>query len=194
VNLSLQPPRDRDGNFEPQIVKKHQTTISDEIEEKILSMYALGMSYKDIKSHIEEIYQISISPATINAITDKIIPKIKEWQSRPLESIYPFVFMDAIHYKIKENGKYVNKAVYTILGINLRGKKEVLGLYLSESEGANFWLQVLTDLNNRGVKDILIASVDGLQGFPEAINSIFPKTEVQLCTIQRHTGKVVSEC
>ncbi len=164
---------------------KHQTTISDEIEEKILSLYALGMSYKDIKSHIEELYQISISSATINAITDKIIPKIKEWQSRPLESIYPFVFMDAIHYKIKEDGKYVNKAVYTILGINIRGKKEILGLYLSESEGANFWLQVLTDLNNRGVKDILIASVDGLKGFPEAINAIYPNTEVQLCIIHQ---------
>ncbi|WP_024787311.1 MULTISPECIES: IS256 family transposase [unclassified Lebetimonas] len=183
--FELATPRDREGRFEPQIVKKHQTTISDEIEEKILSLYALGMSYKDIKSHIEELYQISISSATINAITDKIIPKIKEWQSRPLESIYPFVFMDAIHYKIKEDGKYVNKAVYTILGVNIQGKKEVLGLYLSESEGANFWLQVLTDLNNRGVKDILIASIDGLKGFPEAINAIYPNTEVQLCIIHQ---------
>jgi len=183
--FELSTPRDREGNFEPQIIKKHQTTISDEIEEKILSMYALGMSYRDIKSHIEEIYQISISTATINAITDKIISKVKEWQSRPLESIYPFIFMDAIHYKIKDNGKYINKAVYTILGINLQGKKEILGLYLSESEGANFWLQVLTDLSNRGVKDILIASVDGLKGFPEAINSIYPNTEVQLCIIHQ---------
>ena len=183
--FELATPRDRVGNFEPQIVKKHQTTISDEIEEKILSLYALGMSYKDIKSHIEELYQISISSATINTITDKIISKVKEWQSRPLESIYPFVFMDAIHYKIKEDGRYENKAVYTILGINLRGKKEVLGLYISESEGANFWLQVLTDLSNRGVKDILIASVDGLKGFPEAINSIYPNTEVQLCIIHQ---------
>jgi len=141
-------------------------------------MYALGMSYRDIKSHIEEIYQISISTATINTITDKIITKVKEWQSRPLESIYPFIFMDAIHYKIKDNGKYISKAVYTILGVNLQGKKEILGLYLSESEGANFWLQVLTDLSNRGVKDILIASIDGLKGFPEAINSIYPNTEV----------------
>ncbi len=120
--FELATPRDREGRFEPQIVKKHQTTISDEIEEKILSLYALGMSYKDIKSHIEELYQISISSATINAITDKIIPKIKEWQSRPLESIYPFVFMDAIHYKIKEDGKYVNKAVYTILGFKEKKK------------------------------------------------------------------------
>ena len=183
--FELATPRDREGSFEPQIVKKHQTTISDEIEEKILSLYALGMSYKDIKSHIEELYQISISSATINTITDKIISKVQEWQSRPLESVYPFVFMDAIHYKIKEDGKYENKAVYTILGINLRGKKEVLGLYISESEGANFWLQVLTDLSNRGVKDILIASVDGLKGFPEAINSIYPNTEVQLCIIHQ---------
>ena len=183
--FELSTPRDRIGSFEPQIVKKHQTTISDEIEEKILSLYALGMSYKDIQSHIEELYQITISKATINTITDKIIDKVKEWQARPLESIYPFVFMDAIHYKVKEDGKYENKAVYTILGINLRGKKEILGLYLSESEGAKFWLQVLTDLSNRGVKDILIASVDGLTGFPEAINSVFPQTEVQLCVVHQ---------
>jgi transposase-like protein len=183
--FELATPRDRDGSFEPQIVKKHQTTISDEIEEKILSMYALGMSYRDISKHIEEIYQISISTATINAITDKIISKVKEWQARPLERVYPFIFLDAIHYKIKDNGKYVNKAVYTILGINIQGKKEILGLYLSESEGANFWLQVLSDLNNRGVKDILIVSVDGLKGFPEAINSIYPNTEVQLCVIHQ---------
>jgi len=183
--FELATPRDRIGSFEPQIVKKHQTTISDEIEEKILSLYALGMSYKDIQSHIEELYQITISKATINTITDKIIDKVKEWQARPLESIYPFVFMDAIHYKVKEDGKYENKAVYTILGINLRGKKEILGLYLSESEGAKFWLQVLTDLSNRGVKDILIASVDGLTGFPEAINSVFPQTEVQLCVVHQ---------
>ena len=183
--FELATPRDREGSFEPQIIKKHQTTISDEIEEKILSMYALGMSYRDISKHIEEIYQISISTATINAITDKIISKVKEWQARPLERVYPFIFLDAIHYKIKDNGKYVNKAVYTILGINIQGKKEILGLYLSESEGANFWLQVLSDLNNRGVKDILIASIDGLKGFPEAINSIYPNTEVQLCVIHQ---------
>jgi len=183
--FELATPRDREESFEPQIVKKHQTTISDEIEEKILLMYALGMSYRDISKHIEEIYQISISTATINAITDKIISKVKEWQARPLERVYPFIFLDAIHYKIKDNGKYVNKAVYTILGINIQGKKEILGLYLSESEGANFWLQVLSDLNNRVVKDILIASIDGLKGFPEAINSIYPNTEVQLCVIHQ---------
>ena len=152
----LETPRDRNGTFEPQIVKKHQTTISDEIEEKIVSMYGLGMSYVDISSHIEEIYQVSISTATISAITDKIIDKVKQWQARPLETIYPFVWLDAIHYKIKDGGKYVSKAVYTVLGVNMEGRKEILGLYLSESEGANFWLSVLTDLNNRGLQDILI--------------------------------------
>ena len=184
-SFELDTPRDRNGTFEPQIVKKHQTTISDEIEEKILSMYGLGMSYTDISSHIEEIYQVSISTATISAITDKIIDKVKAWQARPLETIYPFVWLDAIHYKIKDGGKYVSKAVYTVLGVNMEGRKEILGLYLSESEGANFWLSVLTDLNNRGLKDILIASVDGLKGFPEAIKAIFPKTEVQLCIIHQ---------
>jgi len=183
--FELETPRDRNGTFEPQIVKKHQTTISDEIEEKILSMYGLGMSYRDISSHIEEIYQVSISTATISAVTDKIITKVKEWQARPLEPLYPFVWLDAIHYKIKDGGKYVSKAVYTILGVRLDGKKEVLGLYLSENEGANFWLSVLTDLQTRGVEDILIASVDGLKGFPEAINAIFPQTEVQLCIVHQ---------
>lgn len=183
--FELETPRDRNGTFEPQIVKKHQTTISDEIEDKIISMYGLGMSYRDISSHLEEIYQVSISTATISVITDKIINKVKEWQARPLESLYPFVWLDAIHYKVKDGGKYVSKAVYTILGVRLDGKKEILGLYLSESEGANFWLSVLTDLQARGVEDILIASVDGLKGFPEAINAIFPKTEVQLCIVHQ---------
>ncbi|MFW3346637.1 IS256 family transposase [Aliarcobacter butzleri] len=184
-SFELETPRDRNGTFEPQIVKKHQTTISNEIEEKILSMYGLGMSYTDISSHIEEIYQVSISTATISTITDKIIDKVKAWQSRPLDSIYPFVWLDAIHYKIKDDGKYVSKAVCTVLGVNMEGKKDILGLYLSESEGANFWLSVLTDLNNRGLNDILIASVDGLKGFPEAIKTIFPNTEVQLCIIHQ---------
>jgi len=184
-SFELETPRDRNGTFEPQIVKKHQTTISNEIEDKILSMYGLGMSYSDISSHIEEIYQVSISTATISTITDKIITKVKEWQSRPLDAIYPFVWLDAIHYKVKDGGKYVSKAVYTILGVGMDGKKDILGLYLSESEGANFWLSVLTDLNNRGIQDILIASVDGLKGFPEAIKTIFPQTEVQLCIIHQ---------
>jgi transposase-like protein len=183
--FDLDIPRDRNGSFEPQLIKKHQTHMSDHIEQKILSLYAFGNSYSQISEHIEELYGIYFSKATISAVTDKVIPLLKEWQQRPLEGIYPFVWLDAIHYKIKENGKYVSKAVYTILGVRLDGRKEILGLYLSENEGANFWLQVLTDLNNRGVEDILIASVDGLKGFPEAINAIFPDTEVQLCIVHQ---------
>ena len=183
--FELDIPRDRNGSYEPQIVKKHQTHMSDHIEQKILSLYALGNSYSQISEHIEEMYGIEFSKATISAVTDKVIPLLKEWQQRPLESIFPFVWLDAIHYKIKENGRYISKAVYTILGVGLNGKKEILGLYLSENEGANFWLQVLTDLNNRGDQDILIASVDSLKGFPEAIKAIFPNTEIQLCIVHQ---------
>jgi transposase-like protein len=171
--FDLDVPRDRNSSFEPEIVKKHQTHISEQLEQKILSLYALGNSYSQISEHIDEMYGVEFSKATISSITDKIIPLLKEWQQRPLESIYPFVWLDAIHYKIKENGKYISKAVYTILGVGLSGKKEILGLYLSENEGANFWLQVLTDLNNRGIQDILIASIDGLKGFSETIKAIF---------------------
>jgi transposase-like protein len=184
-NFELQTPRDRAGSFSPQLVKKHQTTLNDEIEQKIIAMYGLGMSYQDISGHLQEIYGLEVSTGTLSAITDKIIHTVKEWQARPLASIYPIVWLDAIHYKVRENGKVASKAVYTILGVNLEGRKEVLGLYLSEHEGANFWLQVLTDLSNRGVQDILIACVDGLKGFPEAIESIFPKTEVQLCVVHQ---------
>jgi len=183
--FDLEVPRDRNGTFEPQFVKKHQTHMSDQIEQKILALYALGNSYSQISEHIEDFYGVHFSKATISAVTDKVIPLLKEWQQRPLESVYPFVWLDAIHYKIKENGRYVSKAIYTILGVNLAGRKEILGLYLSESEGANFWLQVLTDLSNRGIEDILIASVDGLKGFPEAINATFPQTEVQLCIVHQ---------
>ncbi len=183
--FELNVPRDRNGTFEPQIVKKHQTHMSDQIEQKILALYSLGNSYSQISEHIEDFYGVYFSKATISAVTDKVIPLLKEWQQRPLESVYPFVWLDAIHYKIKENGRYVSKAIYTILGVNLNGKKEILGLYLSENEGANFWLQVLTDLSNRGIEDILIASVDGLKGFPEAINATFPQTEVQLCIVHQ---------
>ena len=184
-NFELNTPRDRDGTFSPQLVKKHQTTISTEIEDKIIALYGLGMSYKDIAAHLQEMYGLDVSTGTLSAVTDKIIQTIKEWQGRPLESIYPIVWLDAIHYKIRENGKVTSKAVYTILGVSLEGRKEVLGLYISENEGANFWLQVLTDLSNRGVSDILIACVDGLKGFPEAIESIFPQAEVQLCVVHQ---------
>lgn len=192
--FTLDTPRDRAGSFEPQLVKKNQTHLTDDIEQKVLSMYSLGLSYADIVKHINDMYQIELSTGTISNITDKIITKVKEWQERPLEPIYTFVWLDAIHYKIKDGGKYDTKAVYTVLGMDKDGKKDVLGLYIGESEGANFWLGVLTKLQNRGVKDILIASVDGLNGFPEAIKSIFPKTEVQLCIVHqiRNSLKYVS--
>ena len=183
--FDLETPRDRAGNFEPQLIKKHQTSVNDEIDAKILSMYGLGMSYRDIATQVEDLYGIKVSTATLSAITDKIITEVREWQQRPLERLYPFVWLDAIHYKVKDNGRYKSKAVYTVLAVNLEGKKEILGLYLSESEGANFWLSVLTDLNNRGVEDILIASVDGLTGFPDAIAAIYPNTEVQLCIVHQ---------
>lgn len=184
-NFELRTPRDREGTFAPQLVKKHQTSLNDEIEQKIIAMYGVGLSYQDISAHLRDLYGLEVSTGTLSAITDKIIHTVKEWQARPLASIYPIVWLDAIHYKIRENGKVAGKAVYTILGVNLDGRKEVLGLYLSEHEGANFWLQVLTDLSNRGVKDVLIACVDGLKGFPEAIETIFPNTEVQLCVVHQ---------
>jgi putative transposase len=184
-NFELNTPRDRAGTFSPKLVKKHQTTLNDELEQKIIALYGLGMSYKDISAHLEEMYGLEVSTGTLTAITDKIIHTVKEWQARPLESIYPIVWLDAIHYKIREDGKVLGKAVYTILGVNLEGRKDVLGLYISENEGANFWLQVLTDLSNRGVQDILIACIDGLKGFPEAIETIFPSTEVQLCIVHQ---------
>jgi putative transposase len=184
-SFELNTPRDRAGTFEPQIVKKHQTHLTDELERKIIGLFALGTSYQDIRSHIEEIYGISVSNGTINAVTDKLLPELQAWRERELERIYPIVWLDAIHYKIKENGRFITKAVYTILGLNVEGKKELLGLYLSEHEGAHHWLTVLTDLHNRGAKDILIACVDGLKGFPEAIESIYPKTEIQHCIIHQ---------
>ena len=184
-SFELETPRDRNGSFEPEIVKKNQTHMSDEIESKMLSLFGLGNSYGQISQHIEDIYGVSFSKSAISAVTDKLIPLLNEWKRRPLEAIYPFVYLDAIHYKVREDGHYISKAFYTVLGVNLEGKKEILGLYLNESEGAKFWLQVLTDLQNRGVQDILISSVDGLKGFPEAINAVFPKTEVQLCVVHQ---------
>jgi putative transposase len=184
-SFELETPRDRNGTFEPEIVKKRQTILGTSLENKILSLYALGMSYKDIRDHIEDLYGVELSQGMLNQITDSILPEIYEWQSRPLNSIYPFVWMDAIHFKIREDGKVVSKAVYTILGVSVKGEKELLGIYISESEGARFWLQVLTDLSNRGVKDILIACIDNLTGFSEAIKTTFPNAEVQLCIVHQ---------
>ncbi|OOF28924.1 IS256 family transposase, partial [Salinivibrio sp. IB872] len=189
-SFELDTPRDRNGSFEPQTVKKYQTRLTDEMERNIISLFALGNSYKSIREYLLEMYGTEVSNGTINAITDRLVPELRAWQERELEAVYPFVWLDAIHYKIKENGRFVSKALYTILGLNIEGKKELLGLYLSESEGARYWLNVLTDLQNRGVKDILIASVDGLKGFPEAIETVYPKTEVQLCIIHQIRNSV----
>ncbi|MEX2488554.1 MAG: IS256 family transposase [Pseudomonadales bacterium] len=184
-SFELQSPRDRAGTFEPQLVKKQQTHLTDELERKIIALFALGTSYQDMRAHIEDLYGISVSNGTLNAVTDKLLPELQAWRERDLEAVYPILWLDAIHYKIKENGRYVSKAIYTILGLNIEGKKELLGLYLSDSEGAHHWLSVLTDLHNRGVKDILIACVDGLKGFPEAIESLYPQTEIQHCIIHQ---------
>jgi len=150
-----------------------------------MGLYGLGMSYKDIQTHLSEMYGLSVSDGVINSITDRVVPAIREWQSRPLERLYAIVWMDAIHFKIREDGKVITKAVYSVLGVNMKGQKEVLGLYLGHNESATFWLQVLNDLNQRGVEDMLIASIDNLNGFAEAIENIFPKSEVQLCVIHQ---------
>lgn len=193
--IEISVPRDRKGEFDPIIVKKYERTIGP-IEDKIISMYAKGMTTRDIRSHIEDIYGINISPTLVSNITDKIVYLAEEWQSRPLEKIYPIVFFDAIHYKVRdeETHKVLTKAAYTCLAVDMDGKKDLLGLWVSQSEGANFWLNVLTELRNRGVEDILIACIDGLTGFPEAIESVFPKTEIQLCLIHqvRNTLKYVA--
>lgn len=184
-SFELETPRDRESSFEPEIVKKRETILADNLEKKIIGMYGLGMSLRDISSHIKEMYDTEISAATLSAITDRIIPQVKEWQSRPLDEVYCIVWMDAMHYKVKDSGKVENRAVYNILGITTEGRKELLGMYVSENEGANFWLSVLTDLQNRGVKDLLIACIDNLNGFSEAINSVYPKTEVQSCIVHQ---------
>lgn len=183
--IEIFAPRDRNGSFEPQTIEKRQVMLPRDLEDKILGLYGLGMSYSDIQTHLTEMYGLSVSDGTINAITDRIIPAIREWQSRPLERLYAVVWMDAIHFKIREDGKVLTKAVYSILGVNMKGQKEVLGLYLGQNESATFWLQVLTDLSQRGIEDILIASIDNLRGFADAIENIFPKTEVQLCVIHQ---------
>ena len=184
-SFELDTPRDRDSSFEPDVVKKRETILADNLEGKIIGLYGLGTSLRDISSHIKEMYDTEISAATLCSITDRIIPQIKEWQQRPLDEVYCIVWMDAMHYKVRDNGRVENRAVYNILGITTEGKKELLGMYVSQNEGANFWLSVLTDLQNRGVKDMLIACIDNLKGFAEAINSIYPATEVQSCIVHQ---------
>ncbi|PNJ92712.1 IS256 family transposase, partial [Cylindrospermopsis raciborskii] len=184
-SFELETPRDRLGDFEPEIVKKRETILADHLEDKIIGLYGLGMSLRDISKHIEEMYGTNISAATLSTITDRIIPKIKEWQGRPLDEVYCIVWMDAMHYKVREEGKVKSKAVYTILGITKEGHKELLGMYIAESEGANFWLSVLTDLQNRGVADILIVCIDNLKGFSEAVSAIYPGADIQTCVVHQ---------
>jgi len=193
-DMEIEVPRDRNGEFEPVIVKKQQTNLSGDIEEKIISMYAKGMTQSDIESHIQEIYGLEVSESTISRITDKILPIAKEWQRRPLESIYAVMFMDAIHYHVRKEGSIVKKAVYIAIGVDLNGIKDVLGLWVGENESAKFWLSVMNEIKNRGVDDILIACVDGLTGFTDAIGAVYPKTEIQQCIIHqiRNSTRFVS--
>ena len=191
--VQVQIPRDRKGEFEPQIVPKYQRNVSG-IEEKVVSLYARGMSTRDIEDQIRDLYGISISAEMVSKITDRIVPEIKEWQQRPLESVYPFIFMDAIHYKIKEDGRILNRAAYVVLGVTVEGSKDILGIWIGENESSKFWLGVLTDLKNRGVQDVLLFCVDGLTGLKEAINAGYPKAEIQRCIIHqlRNSFKYVS--
>lgn len=193
-DMDIDIPRDRNGEFEPQIVKKYQNTVTQDMEEKIISMYAKGMTTSDIESHMRELYDLDISDSTISRITDKILPIVKEWQERPLESVYAVVFMDAIHYHVRNEGRIVKRAVYIAIGIDMDGHKDVLGMYVGQNESAKFWLSILNGIKNRGVEDILIACVDGLTGFPQAIEAVFPQTEIQQCVIHqiRNTTKFVS--
>ena len=183
-NLNLDIPRDRNAEFEPQIIPKYQREITG-IEGQILSLYAKGMSNRDIEDHLNNLYGIDVSPSMISKITDKIIPEIREWQSRQLEDVYPIVFMDAIHYSVRKDGVVVKKAVYLAIGIDKEGRKEVLGFWIGENESSKYWLNVLNEFKNRGVQDILIMSVDNLKGFSEAISSVFPKTEIQKCVVHQ---------
>lgn len=192
--VEIDVPRDRNGDFEPKILPKNQTSISQDMEEKIFSMYAKGMSVSDIEEHIRDIYGLEISDTTVSRITDKVLPAAKEWQQRPLESIYAVVFLDAIHYHVRSEGHIVKKAVYIAIGINMDGKKDVLGMWVGENESAKFWAGVLNSMRNRGVEDILIACTDNLTGFSQAIEAVFPQTDIQNCIIHqlRNPSKYVS--
>ena len=180
--LPIEVPRDRQGTFDPQIIPKHQTRWTG-FDEKILSLYARGMTVREIQGHLEEMYGTEVSPTLISSVTDAVIEDARAWQSRPLDTLYPIVYLDCIHVKIRDSGVVRAKAVYLAIGINLDGQKELLGSWIAQTAGAKFWLQVMTELKNRGLQDIFIACVDGLKGFPEAIETVFPKTDVQLCIV-----------
>jgi transposase-like protein len=192
--FELTTPRDRNSTFVPEIVAKRQVVLDDDLCEKVLSMYGKGMSYSDIKKFLSEIYALSLSPAQMSEITDKIIPELEQWQSRPLESMYAIIWFDAIHYKVREQGTVKTKAVYNVLAVNMDGERELLGIYVSESESARFWLSVMEDLQLRGIADILIVCTDNLKGFSDAISTVFPKTTVQSCIVHqvRNTLKYAS--
>ena len=183
-DIAIEVPRDREGQFEPTVVKKHQTSTVG-IEDQILALYARGTSTRDIQAHLKEVYGMEVSPSLISRVTDRILPTVAEWQSRPLEPVYAVVFLDAIHYKIRQDGRVENKAVYVVVGVDLNGQKDVFGMWIAERESARFWAGVLNELRNRGVKDILIAAVDNLTGFSEAIEAAFPQTEVQKCVVHQ---------
>lgn len=186
--MPIDVPRDRAGTFEPRIVGKHQTRFTG-FDDKIVSLYARGLSTREIQMHLEEIYQVEVSPTLISMVTEEVIDDVRAWQNRQLDEVYPIVYLDAMHFKVRDSGHVRTKAVYLAVGINLDGLKEVLGMWIAQTEGAKFWLQVVTELQNRGVRDIFVACVDGLKGFPEAIEAVFPKTEVQLCIVHlvRHS-------
>ena len=192
--IEIETPRDRKGEFEPQLIKKNQTSVSQDVENKILSMYAKGMTTGDIETHIRDIYGLEVSDSTISRVTDKILPIVRDWQSRPLEPIYAVVYLDAIHYHVRSEGQVVKKAVYIAIGIDLDGRKDVLGMWVGENESAKYWSTVLNSLKNRGLEDILIVCTDNLTGFSQAIEAVYPKTDIQNCIIHqlRNSSKYVS--
>ena len=191
--LEIEVPRDREGTFEPQLIRKRQRRLSD-FDEKVLSLYARGMPTREIVEHLEELYGTEVSPTLISAVTDSVLEDVKAWQARPLDRLYPIVYLDALHIKLKQSGHVQTSAVYIALGINMEGHKEILGLWVGEAEGAKFWLSILTELKSRGLEDILIAAMDGLKGFPEAMAAVYPRTEIQLCIVHmvRNSLKYVS--
>ncbi|MGH9564397.1 MAG: IS256 family transposase [Candidatus Angelobacter sp.] len=187
--IPLETPRDRNGSYEPKIVGKGQTRFTG-FDDKILSMYARGMSTREIQGHLEEIYKVEVSPTLISNVTEEVMEEVKIWQSRPLDAVYPMIYLDALVVKIRDAGHVRNKAIYVAIGVNMQGVKEVLGLWAGQAEGAKFWLQVLTELKNRGVDDVFIVSIDGLKGFPEAIETVFPEAQVQLCIVHQVRGSL----
>jgi putative transposase len=191
--VDIEVPRDRNGEFEPQLIKKGQTRF-DGLDEKVISLYARGMTTREIQGHLEEMYGVEVSPSLISTVTDAVLEEVRAWQNRPLDTVYPVLYLDALQVKVRTHGRVINKAIYLAFGVTLEGLKDVLGMWAAESEGAKFWLQIVTELKNRGVQDIFIACVDGLKGFPEAIEAVFPATQVQLCLVHlvRHSLNYVS--